>query len=53
MIHSDFVTTVVKRFEQDSEYRKEFLIEVLKQIEDGNSIVAVNMIKYITEGIDK
>ena len=46
-----FSETVFKRFEQDSEYRKEFLLELLNQIEQGNSIVAVKMIKYITEGL--
>lgn len=48
-----FRTTVKARFERDSEYRKEFLLEILNQIEEGNSIVAVNMIKGITEGVDK
>ena len=46
-----FSETVFKRFEQDPEYRKEFLLELLNQIEQGNSIVAVKMIKYITEGL--
>ena len=50
---NDFVETVAKRFEKDSEYRKEFLLELLSQIEEGNSVVAVNMIKYITERVDK
>ena len=48
-----FSETVFKRFEQDPEYRKEFLLELLNQIEQGNSIMAVNMIKYITEGVNK
>ena len=50
---NDFVETVAKRLEKDSEYRKEFLIEVLEQIEKDNVEAAVNMIKYITEGINK
>ena len=49
----DFAETVAKRFDQDNEYRKEFLLELLSQIEQGNSIMAVNMIKYITEGVNK
>ena len=50
---NDFVETVAKRFERDSKFRKEFLLELLSQIEEGNSVVAVNMIKYITERVDK
>ena len=49
----DFGETVAKRFEQDKQYRIEFLLELLNQIEQGNSIMAVNMIKYITEGVNK
>ena len=49
----DFGETVAKRFEQDKQYRKEFLLELLNQIEQGNSIMAVNTIKYITEGVSK
>ena len=49
----DFGETVAKRFEQHKQYRKEFLLELLNQIEQGNSIMAVNMIKYITEGVNK
>ena len=49
----NFGETVAKRFEQDKQYRKEFLLEILNQIEQGNSITAVNMIKYITEGVNK
>jgi len=43
----DFGETVAKRFERDSKFRKEFLLELLSQIEEGNSVVAVNMIKHI------
>ena len=50
---NDFVETVAKRFERDSKFRKEFLIEVLEQIEKDNVEAAVNMIKYITERVDK
>ena len=46
-----FSETVFKRFERDPEFRKEFLLELLNQIEQGNSIAAVKMIKYITEGL--
>ena len=49
----NFSETVAKRFEQDKHYRKEFLLELLNQIEQGNSIAAVNMIKYITVGVNK
>ena len=50
---ASFSKTVKDRFERDSKFRKEFLLELLNQIEQGNSIAAVNMIKYITEGVNK
>ena len=50
---ASFPKTVKDRFESDSKFRKEFLLELLSQIEEGNSIAAVNMIKYITEGVNK